>query len=309
MCCCSGSESAGVPAESTPRAALAVRIPHAAGSCVLECRRRRRASRSAKRCGRPETGRDDRARRPATGRARLVRIAARPDLRRIRGDRARSRQRRALRLYRPGTATIPTAAPGGGGVRGVMKGKVFEKVGVNVSTVGGALQRGIRQHHPRRRGGPALLRHRHQPGRAHGQSARARGAYEHAASWRRPSAGSAAAPTSTRRSPMTRTRPISTRALRAACAAHDPTYYRALQQMGGGLFLHPASRRPARRRRHLLRSSRRADFDAAFRLHPRRRRGVSRHLPELVRRRMASPSPTPTGAASSTGAAAMPSST
>jgi coproporphyrinogen III oxidase len=40
--------------------------------------------------------------------------------------------------YMPWDRTDHSGEPGGGGVRGQMAGKVFEKVGVNVSTVGGA---------------------------------------------------------------------------------------------------------------------------------------------------------------------------
>jgi coproporphyrinogen III oxidase len=41
----------------------------------------------------------------------------------------------------PWERTDPDGSPGGGGVRGQMNGKVFEKVGVNVSTVGGSLSK------------------------------------------------------------------------------------------------------------------------------------------------------------------------
>jgi len=42
--------------------------------------------------------------------------------------------------YAPWNRDDDPEAAGGGGVRGVMKGKVFEKVGVNVSTVGGVFE-------------------------------------------------------------------------------------------------------------------------------------------------------------------------
>ena len=42
--------------------------------------------------------------------------------------------------YRAWERTDASGEPGGGGVRGVMKGRVFEKVGVNVSTVGGSFE-------------------------------------------------------------------------------------------------------------------------------------------------------------------------
>ena len=43
----------------------------------------------------------------------------------------------AVFTFTPWDRTDPNGEPGGGGVRGQMNGKVFEKVGVNVSTVGG----------------------------------------------------------------------------------------------------------------------------------------------------------------------------
>src|SRR5436309_4181822 len=45
---------------------------------------------------------------------------------------------KATFAYSPWERIDATDEPGGGGVRGQLTGKIFEKVGINVSTVGGA---------------------------------------------------------------------------------------------------------------------------------------------------------------------------
>ena len=54
-------------------------------------------------------------------------------------------------VYTPWERTDVTGEPGGGGVRGQMNGKVFEKVGVNVSTVGGNSRPNSRKASPARK--------------------------------------------------------------------------------------------------------------------------------------------------------------
>jgi coproporphyrinogen III oxidase len=82
--------------------------------------------------------------------------------------------------YTPWDRTDHDGSPGGGGVRGVMKGKVFEKVGVNVSTVGGSFNPEFAKTiHSRRRRRPQFLRNGNQPCRAHVKPACSRRAYEH----------------------------------------------------------------------------------------------------------------------------------
>jgi coproporphyrinogen III oxidase len=53
--------------------------------------------------------------------------------------------------------------PGGGGVISLMRGRVFEKVGVNISTVEGTFPPRLCGHHSRRDRKPAFFCNRHQP--------------------------------------------------------------------------------------------------------------------------------------------------
>ena len=177
----------------------------------------------------------------------------------------------------PWERTDHTGRPGGGGVMSVMRGQLFEKVGVHCSTVHGEFAPEFRAQIPGAADDPrfwasgisliAHLRNPHVPGGAHEHALR-RHHQGMVRRRRRPDAGARPAAHAGR----TPTRSAFTPRCKAACDAHAAVAdYDKLQEMVRRVFLSAASQGTARHRRHLLRLARLRRLGRRFRLHAGRR--------------------------------------
>ncbi|MGN6375394.1 MAG: oxygen-dependent coproporphyrinogen oxidase [Sphingomonas sp.] len=181
----------------------------------------------------------------------------------------------------------PSGAPGGGGVRGLMKGKVFEKVGVNVSTVGGTFEGEFGKTIHGAGEDPRFV--------ATGISLVAHMANPHVP----------AVHMNTRFLTTTRrwfgggadlNPPIPDAldtadfhaALQAACDAHDPAYYPRFKQWADDYFFIP-HRNVHRGVGGIFYDHLEGDFDANFAFTQDVGRAFLRIYPRIVRRRMATP--------------------
>ncbi|NNC46946.1 MAG: oxygen-dependent coproporphyrinogen oxidase [Sphingomonas sp.] len=140
--------------------------------------------------------------------------------------------------YIPWERTDEDGSPGGGGMRGQMKGKVFEKVGVNVSSVGGAFNPEFAKQIPGAEEDPSFF--------ATGISLVAHMANPHVpavhmntrflCTTKRWFGGGADLNPAI---PYEEDTEAFHARLRAACAAHDPTYYEKFKKWADDYFFLP----------------------------------------------------------------------
>jgi coproporphyrinogen III oxidase len=189
--------------------------------------------------------------------------------------------------YLPWDRTDQSGEPGGGGVRTVMKGKVFEKVGVNVSTVGGRFSPEFAATIPGAEDDPSFF--------ATGISLVAHMANPHVPAVHM----NTRFLTTTRRwfgggadlnpaIPYGEDTEAFHARLRAACAAHDPTFYPRFSKWAEDYFWLP-HRRVARGVGGIFYDRLEGHFDEHFAFTRDVGEAFLDIFPEIVRRRMETP--------------------